>query len=234
MNADSRSVNGFAAPANETGGSWGIRSAAKAILRLLFGLPALWQLVRYRLARAAIGEDRAFLGLTERLARCPGYWGVYLRAATYGLVLRSCAQDVQIGFGTVFSRPVAVLREHVYVGRYCSLGWVEIERDVMLADFVAIPSGRHTHQVAGDTRTPPRLGENRYQPVRVGEGSWVGTGAVVLAEVGRYCVIGAGAVVTKPIPDFSVAVGTPARVVASTANRPEAGSAVSQAGRGAP
>jgi acetyltransferase-like isoleucine patch superfamily enzyme len=53
----------------------------------------------------------------------------------------------------------------------------------------------------------------------VGEGTWVGTHATILADIGRYCVIGAGAVVTKPIPDFSVAVGTPARVVGSTADR---------------
>jgi acetyltransferase-like isoleucine patch superfamily enzyme len=196
-----------------------MRPAAKSLLRLLFGLLATWQLFRYRMARMAIGEERAFLGTSERLASHAGYWGVYLRAATYRLVLRTCAQDVQIGFGTVLSKPGAALGDHVYIGRYCSLGWVELERDVMLADFVAIPSGRHTHQVVGDTGTPPRLGENRYEPVRVGEGTWVGTHATILADIGRYCVIGAGAVVTKPIPDFSVAVGTPARVVGSTADR---------------
>jgi acetyltransferase-like isoleucine patch superfamily enzyme len=36
---------------------------------------------------------------------------------------------------------------------------------------------------------------------------------VVLADVGRHCVIGAGSVVTKPVPDYAVAVGVPARVV---------------------
>ncbi|MBN1912030.1 MAG: hypothetical protein JW818_20070, partial [Pirellulales bacterium] len=34
-----------------------------------------------------------------------------------------------------------------------------------------------------------------------------------LADVGRHCVIGAGAVVTEPIPDYAVAVGVPARVI---------------------
>jgi acetyltransferase-like isoleucine patch superfamily enzyme len=88
---------------------------------------------------------------------------------------------------------------------------VHIERDVMLADFVAIPSGGKTHRVSADV--PPRMEENRFAPVRVGRGSWVGTHAVILADVGRSCIIGAGAVVTKPIPDFSVAVGVPARVI---------------------
>ena len=51
--------------------------------------------------------------------------------------------------------------------------------------------------------------------MRIGEGTWVGSAAVVMADVGRHCVIGAGAVVTRPLPDYSVAVGVPARVIRS-------------------
>jgi len=36
-----------------------------------------------------------------------------------------------------------------------------------------------------------------------------------MADVGEHCIVGAGSVVTKPIPDFSVAVGNPARVIRS-------------------
>ena len=49
--------------------------------------------------------------------------------------------------------------------------------------------------------------------VRVGAGSWIGSGAVILADIGKNCVIGAGSVVTRPIPDHVVAAGVPARVV---------------------
>ena len=34
-----------------------------------------------------------------------------------------------------------------------------------------------------------------------------------MADVGKHCVIGAGSVVTKPIPDYAIAVGVPARVI---------------------
>lgn len=188
----------------------------KSILRVLFRLPALIIVAFYRLNRAILGEERAFLGLAERLAKSGGYAGVYLRAATYHRVLERSSEEVQIGFGTLLSKRTAILEEHVYVGRYCSLGWVHLERDVMLADLVAIPSGGGTHQLSGTTRTPPRMAKSRFQPVRVGEGTWVGTHAVILADVGRFCIIGAGAVVTKPIPDCSIAVGVPARVVGRT------------------
>ena len=53
------------------------------------------------------------------------------------------------------------------------------------------------------------------EPVRVGAGSWVGDRVTILAgaDIGRHCTIGAGAVVRGSIPDHSIAVGVPARVV---------------------
>jgi acetyltransferase-like isoleucine patch superfamily enzyme len=49
--------------------------------------------------------------------------------------------------------------------------------------------------------------------VRIGTGCWIGSAAVVMADVGRNTVVGAGAVVTRPLPDWVVAVGAPARPV---------------------
>jgi virginiamycin A acetyltransferase len=54
-----------------------------------------------------------------------------------------------------------------------------------------------------------------YPRVTIGRDSWIGDRAVIMADVGKHCVIGAGAVVTKPIPDYAVATGVPARVVKS-------------------
>ena len=52
-------------------------------------------------------------------------------------------------------------------------------------------------------------------PIRIGDDSWLGGGVVVLpgVTIGARCVIGAGSVVIRDIPDDSVAVGNPARVV---------------------
>jgi virginiamycin A acetyltransferase len=51
--------------------------------------------------------------------------------------------------------------------------------------------------------------------VRIGSGTWVGAGAVIMADVGRGSIVGAGAVVTKPVPDRVLAAGVPARVIRS-------------------
>ncbi len=52
-------------------------------------------------------------------------------------------------------------------------------------------------------------------PVRIGDGSLIGMGAVIQpgVTIGRHCVIGANSVVTHNIPDFCVAVGVPAQVI---------------------
>ena len=46
-----------------------------------------------------------------------------------------------------------------------------------------------------------------------GQDSWIGDRTVVLATVGRHGVIGFGAVFTKPIPDYAIAIGVPARAI---------------------
>ena len=50
--------------------------------------------------------------------------------------------------------------------------------------------------------------------VYIGDGSWIGENVSIMgAKIGKNCVVGANSVVTKDIPDFSVAVGVPAKVI---------------------
>jgi virginiamycin A acetyltransferase len=72
----------------------------------------------------------------------------------------------------------------------------------------------HIHG-SGDLSVPIRDQEGQATRVRIGAGSWVGSAAVVMADVGRDTIVGAGAVVTKPLPDHVIAAGVPARVIRS-------------------
>jgi acetyltransferase-like isoleucine patch superfamily enzyme len=61
-----------------------------------------------------------------------------------------------------------------------------------------------------------------FEPVTIGDDVWIGFGACVLpgVAIGRGCIVGAGAVVTKDVPDLAIVGGVPARIIGSR-NRPK-------------
>ena len=69
---------------------------------------------------------------------------------------------------------------------------------------------RHRHDVTPDDRAEPLC-----RPVVIGRNVWLGMGAIILpgVTVGDHAIIGAGAVVTKDVPEKTVVVGNPARVL---------------------
>ncbi|MDE2367969.1 MAG: acyltransferase [Burkholderiales bacterium] len=75
-----------------------------------------------------------------------------------------------------------------------------------------------THHPIDDPDRPPKIGARLPTGpsfVRIGEGSFIGAHSVILPNVtiGRGCVVGAGSVVSRDLPDYAVAAGAPARVL---------------------
>lgn len=190
------------------------RSLAKSAAFLAATVAVTPALVSYYLRKAVIGPDRALEGSTQVLSLAPGILGQYLRRAFLARTLAYCDWTVTVEFGTIFSRVSARLDAHAYIGPHCHLGSVHLEHDVLLAAGVHIPSGGNTHGT-DDSSTPIREQLGSPRTVRVGAGTWIGAGAVVMADVGADSVVGAGAVVTQPIPDRVMAAGVPARVLRS-------------------
>lgn len=90
---------------------------------------------------------------------------------------------------------------------------IEIGDDVWTGHHVYITDQNHA---SDDPDVPIARQQQPERPIVIGSGSWLGHGSVVLpgARIGRNVVIGANSVVTAgEIPDHSVAVGSPARVV---------------------
>lgn len=110
-----------------------------------------------------------------------------------------------------------VIGDNVLIGHhnhiYCTSN-IMIEKDVLIADKVYISDNSHSFE---DVNVPIWQQQiKQLKGVVIGEGSWIGENVCIIgASVGRHCVIGANAVVTKDIPDYSVAVGSPARVIKS-------------------
>ena len=188
------------------------KAAAKRGLHALATVAVLPWLACYWLSARLLGPDRALEGASQALAPLPGLTGVFLRRAFLARVLARCHPTAEVGYGTLFSQAGAVIDANVYVGPRCHLGLVHLEQDVLIAAGVHIPSGGKTHYSDDPTRPIREQGGERTM-VTVGAGAWVGSAAVVLADVGRGTIVGAGSVVTKPLPDNVIAAGVPARVI---------------------
>ena len=189
-----------------------MRNTVKAAARGLAFIAVLPALVSYAIRAMALGRDRAIEGSTQWLALIPGVLGQYMRRAFLAQTLARCAPSAVVCFGTIFSKAGATLDDGVYIGPGCHLGLVHIERDVLIGAGVHITSGRQTHGTA-DVTVPMRDQPGQLTLVRVGAGAWIGSAAVVMADVGANSVVAAGAVVVSPIPESVVAAGVPAKVV---------------------
>ena len=85
-------------------------------------------------------------------------------------------------------------------------GGITIEDKVLIAANVKLITNNHD---------PYERDILTCRPILIKEGAWVGAGATILpgVTVGKYAIVGSESVVTKDIPDYAVAVGTPAKVI---------------------
>jgi virginiamycin A acetyltransferase len=189
-----------------------MRDALKATARAAAFICVLPSLLSYTIRSSILGRDRALQGSTQLLSICPGVLGQYLRQAFLARTIGHCAATATVSFGTVFSKSGARIDDRAYIGPGCHIGLAHIERDVLIGAGVHVTSGRQTHGTA-DPGRPIREQEGQPMLVKVGAGAWIGSAAVIMADVGPNSVIGAGSVVTKPIPEAVVAAGVPATVI---------------------
>jgi acetyltransferase-like isoleucine patch superfamily enzyme len=143
-------------------------------------------------------------------------------------------QYIHIGSGTLFGPQITlsagmVPGQHmvsdpvISIGDRCLIGkgsgivghlQITIGDDVWTGHHVYITDQNHGYE---DLDVPVSRQVMPERPVSIGDGSWLGHGTVVLpgATIGCHVVIGANSVVTGHIPDNSVAVGVPAKVIKS-------------------
>ncbi len=102
--------------------------------------------------------------------------------------------DVRIGMGNVL------------------IGPVQIGNNVIFAQNIVTSGLNHGYE---DIHIPISKQATNTAKINIEEDSWIGANAVITAGVtiGKHCVIAAGAIVTKSIPAYSIAVGNPARVI---------------------
>lgn len=113
------------------------------------------------------------------------------------------------------SDPVVRIGDRCLIGRGSGIVGhfsIEIGDDVWTGHHIYVTDQNHGYE---DVDVPISRQTMPERPVVIGDGSWLGYGSVVVpgVQIGRHVTVGANAVVTTDLPDFSVAVGSPATVV---------------------
>lgn len=182
-----------------------------------FTWPVIWPLAM--LSRAS---DLVFLTTSELLSLVPYLFGVVMREEFYRFALRSCGKNVVIEFGTVFIYRDVAIGDNVLIGRYNTVHHCDFGNYVLTAEGCAFLSGAkdHNHE---RTDIPMALQGGQKKRISIGDDCWIGTHAVVMADVGPGAIVGAGAVVTKPVSDLTIVAGNPARPLRRRGNLENSG-----------
>jgi acetyltransferase-like isoleucine patch superfamily enzyme len=135
-------------------------------------------------------------------------------------------RKMRIGKGTKLSPNLSIRNgERITVGIQSHLGercflWAgDLSGEIIIGNQVSFAPG--VFVTASDYRfeagVPFRHQEKKEQDVVIGDDVWLGAGVIVTAgvRIGEGCIVGAGAVVTKDLAAGSIAVGVPAKVIAS-------------------
>ena len=108
-----------------------------------------------------------------------------------------------VNIGTVIFHN-SVIQRNTHIGKHCIINTnASVDHDCIIEDFVHIsPSATLCGNVV------------------IGEGTHVGAGATIIPNIniGKWCVIGAGAVITKDVPDYSLVVGVPGKIIKKLGN----------------
>ena len=142
-------------------------------------------------------------------------------------------EGVKIGDGTRIWHFTHV-QSGAIIGRNCTLGQnVNVGNNVVIGNFVKIQNNVSVYEgvtledytfcgpsmVFTNVPVPrgkyPQVGPAFYKPTLAKEGASLGANSTIICghTIGRYAFVGAGAVVTKDIPDYALVVGNPARIV---------------------
>jgi UDP-2-acetamido-3-amino-2,3-dideoxy-glucuronate N-acetyltransferase len=123
-------------------------------------------------------------------------------------------KGARIGKSCVLGQNVNVAN-NVSIGNFCKIqNNVSIYEGVTLEDYVFCGPSMVFTNILDPKCKYPQVGEEFYIKTLVKEGASIGANATIVCghTLGKHCLIGAGAVVTKDVPDYALVIGNPGRI----------------------
>lgn len=140
-------------------------------------------------------------------------YGLKYRRFLARQIIKECGKNVNIERFAYFGKDIH-LGDNSGIGRKCHIsGHTYIGDNVMMGPEVIVYEQNHNFDRVDIPMC--QQGFQPVEPVHIGNDVWIGRRVIILpgVTIGDGCVIGAGAVVAKDIPPFSIAVGNPCRVI---------------------
>lgn len=159
---------------------------------------------------------RMYFGFANKLPPSAGKHGDRYKKLRYFFASRFvtyCGKDVNFERHAGFN-PELEIGDRSGVGQNTDLsGHIVIGKDVMMGPNCQMRTYSHAHD-----RIDIPMDQQGFEPERVmhiGDDVWIGSNVIVLpgANIGSHCIIGAGAVVTKDVPDYAIVGGVPAKII---------------------
>ena len=170
---------------------------------------------RNKLTRAAAVV--VYYGLARylpRRTRPGGEIGRRVRAACCAVLFADTGAWINVEPNVDFGNGRSVkLGNRSGIGKGSSIDGLILGDHVMIGPELLTVSTTHQYDDGEGHRW--ERGSEEYAAPMVGSGTWIGARVTLLpgVKIGKWCVIGAGAVVTRDVPDYAVAAGVPARVI---------------------
>lgn len=136
-----------------------------------------------------------------------------IRSLCGKLMLKSCGKKINIEKNAIFS-PKVTLGDYSGIGINAKIyGECHIGQNVMMGSDVTIITRNHEFR----KKDIPMMfqGFQKEKPVYIDNDVWIGDRVIILpgVHVGSGAILGAGSVVTKDVPEFSIVAGAPARII---------------------
>ena len=150
---------------------------------------------------------------SEMLSQIPFAFGWKLRRAVYARILPQIGENVVLHHGVLVEDVRTSFGEDVWVSVGTYIDYAVIEDHVLIGQHVLLLAGKNHHYTDRLDIPIKQQGNPPKEPITIGRGAWIGANATVMADVGNDAIVGAGSVVTKPVPPFAIVAGNPAKLI---------------------